>query len=223
MDECPTCERKFEKIEDFPLIHINSISILEPEKVPESIPSWYDEDLLEKKTKGWKREIVPAKVLAYFKENSDKDELIHSDGFIYKRPFEDTKEYKERQGNEAPKPIPPKFWKRSRNYSVIIKKIITENSRLTNYFKSLEQLVGKEVQRAQIFPKFKKDEYFRYTFEIPGTDYNLGFSENKASKGIRKAKLIIMSQGPNLGSGGGPTLSGLLTVGKIEYEGRIKE
>ena len=222
MDKCPTCERKFEKIEDFPLIHINSVSILEPEKVPETIPSWYDEDLLEKKTKGWKREIVPAEVLAYFKENPDKDELIHSDSFIYKRPFEDTKEYKERDGNKVPQSNNPKFWKRSQNYSAIIKKLI-EKSRLTNYFKSLEQLVGKEVQRAQIFPKFEKDEYFRCTFEIPGTDYNLGFSENKTRKGIRKAKLIIMGQGPNLGSAGGPTLSELLTVGKIEYEGRIKK
>ncbi len=69
VDQCPTCDRRFEGIRDFPLVYVVGVSVIKPDEVPKAIPQWYEEDLLEKRMSGWNREIVPSEVLTYFNTN----------------------------------------------------------------------------------------------------------------------------------------------------------
>lgn len=46
-DSCPTCERKFKELRDYPRVFIASVSAITSDEVPAEIPHWYKEDLLE--------------------------------------------------------------------------------------------------------------------------------------------------------------------------------
>lgn len=113
------------------------------------------------------------------------------------------------------------------------KRIITY---LDGYFSMLESLVGKEVPTKEALPE-REDGHFRWVFYIPETVYNLSFDEHdskwaeqgeqripfRTDDGKRIAKIVILGEGPNLGSAGGPTLQSVAEVGKITYEGILNK
>lgn len=220
--QCPTCDRRFEEIRDFPLVYVIGVSIIKPDEIPKAISQWYEEDLLEKRKRGWNREIVPADVLTYFNTHPDEDELVHSDNFIYKRPLEDTKEFRKICGDRTPPSSHPKFWRRSHNYAPTIRKLMEENQSVKQYFEALEQVVGQEIPTSRLLPNWEHDGYFR-VYQIPNAD-GLALNLNESGKrtnGHRVSEINLFDKGPNMGSAGGPTLSKILQVGHIKYAGRV--
>ncbi len=207
VNQCPTCDRKFEGIRDFPLVYVMEVSIIKPDQIPKAIPHWYTEDLLEKKSRDWNREIVPAEVLTHFKTHPDEDTLVHSDDFIYQRPYEDTKEFREVSGDGRQKQLKdPKFWKRRQNYAPAIKKIMEENQSVKQYFEGLEQVVGQEVPTSRLLPNW--EQYGHLT---------LGLNESKQrTNEYRVSEINLFGDGPR-----GDGLRQILQVGQIKYEGRI--
>ena len=221
MDNCPACERRFEGINDFPIVYITSVSIIKPQDVPKAVPNWYHEDMLEKETEGWNRKIVPSQVLNFFKRSPDKDELVHSE-FVYTRPWEDQKE---NRGLPAKALNRPKFWHTSFNFAPFIKKLMTENTSVKQYFSTLDELVGHEVQTLRVIPSWQYYSHHQvYTIPDSGAGLMLQLSESKEKPSDnRVTELHIHCQGPNAGRAGGASTHELLKIGEIQYEGRIRK
>ena len=225
MDNCPTCERKFDKISDFPLVYIAGVSFLKPDEVPQGIPNWRTEELLEKKIEKWNRELVPSEVLSYFKDNPDSDELIHTDGFIYNRPYEDTKGFiDELRGHEQelPKsPINPKFWRKSRNDAQIVKKLLEENKSVKHYFEALEQMVGRKIRPAEIMPTWNPNANWKI-YPIPNAEGILAFNDAKERTNKHRVTEIELLSKEDTGLHRfEQTFPKILSIGYIEYEGRV--
>jgi hypothetical protein len=100
------------------------------------------------------------------------------------------------------------------------KEIILE--KINPYLDKLETLVGKEVCLKEFLPNFKKDNYFKFAFNIPDTKYCFSFNEYENVGEYRTTGIKILGDGMNLGSAGGPTLTDLCEVGRLTYEGRLR-
>lgn len=88
------------------------------------------------------------------------------------------------------------------------------------FFGRLEKTVGRMVKPEAIWPPFAADHYFQYAHPIPGTRFYLKIEESEeGTGGHRKANVIILSEGPNFGSGGGPSLQFWDPVASITYDG----
>lgn len=225
---CPSCEREFKRITDYPRVYVSSVSIATPDILPAAIPAWHREDLLEAPKEGWKRELVPQEVLTYFQAHPEEDSLIHADSYIYERPYTQTKRYEEdhnAQTIERSRQID--FYMRQFNYSPVIRKALESNIALQEYLDFLRQTTGLEVMTKSLFPNW--DEALLPTFYrasagqlIPGTDrLMLNIHEREENHLHQRAEIGIWTDGPNMGSGGGPTMIKLTTLGEIAYEGRI--
>jgi hypothetical protein len=88
------------------------------------------------------------------------------------------------------------------------------------YFDKLDRLVQQVIAPNELLPPWKADSYFRSTYPLPGTRLWLAIDESEEQNGeYRAATLDVLSEGPNMGSAGGPTLQVLGSLVRIEYEG----
>jgi len=229
LDVCPTCEREFKGIQDYPSVFIVSVSLATPLDVPAEVPHWYKEDLLAAPKKGWRREFVPREVLTYFRRHPDENKLMHSDSYIYYRPFNQTQEYRRRREAHPEmynKPgvvsVGGDHYERQFNYASTIRALLAQNTPLSEYLVSLRQMVGQEVFTKEVFPEWQQDD-FPGAFQIPHA-YRLLLKLNEDKQNTaeyRVAEIGIWAEGPNRGRAGGPTITSILTIGALNYEGRV--
>lgn len=209
VDKCPSCDRGFWKTEDFPRVYVAKVSIIKPGEVPDAIPKHTYEDLLEKET--------PKDVLAYFKEHPGEEELVHSDGFIYKIPFKDTKKYQElKERHELEESCGPRLWKRHHNFAPEVRKIIEDES-LKQYLEKLKKIVGQEVLTAEIMPDWKQGE-IKLDLE---DSVDLRGNVEKIN-GYRVSKISLIAPSGDF-MGLDTFFQEILEVGHIEYEGRLNK
>jgi len=200
IDQCPTCERQFQELDDYPLIYVASFN---RRGIPADLKfPFYDFTLFIGPNSEAGSERPPAEVLGFFKQNKRNKHLEYNGWkWTLEGKWEDGHYHRENPDQ---------------------REIIVAS--LNPYLDSLEGFVGKEVLRSELLPQFPRDRYFRYSFGIPNTAYQLMFSEKgKTPAGLRIAELHLMGKGPNLGSAGGPTIRSLAQVGKLGYEGRVRQ
>jgi len=199
VDQCPTCEREFQRLDDYPLIYVASFDRME---IPADLKfPFYNRVVFVGPNSEASNERPPEAVLDFFKGNKKAEEFEYEGWKWTKRGKWDTGSYNRQNLDQ--------------------RKIIIAS--LNPYLDDLEGLVGKEVPRAELLPQFPRDGYFSYSFKIPDTAYQLMFDEQgKTPAGLRITELRLMGEGPNFGSAGGPTIQSLAQVGKLGYEGRVR-
>jgi hypothetical protein len=208
---CPCCSRELKSFIDFPFLCLTKVSIIKPEEVSEQVPFDVKEDLLEASHPSWERELLPTEVFEYFVEHPGKEELVHSDGFIYYIPNEEKESIKTRYPNEKREVGQAILWYRSKNYAPLIKDFLENNHLFHHYLNGLEGLVGTEVPTGLIMPNWvnTKKRPVNY-FPIKGhEDLELRFEGDK--KGIIDVSLIL----------GRGDYRNIFDIGSIEYEGRL--
>lgn len=196
-ENCPVCARRFEKLEDFPIIYLRNIK---RQEIPSDLVFPYrDFEIYVDQESRNVNEKVPKEVEEFFRKNREAKEFEY-EGWIWEiSKFGTNNNYYRSQKNQR---------------SIIVK-------HLNNYLNVIEKLVGKEIPAAHFLPQFNRDSYFDFAYSIPETGYQIMFSEKEKRGEIRNTELIIMGEGPNLGSAGGPTLEDLSIIAEIEYEGRL--
>ncbi len=221
IDTCPSCDRRFEGIVDFPLVKLVHVSVLNTTDVPAMLSHWYQDDLLEKEIRGWNRELVPTEVLAYFSTHPDIEEMAHSDGFVYGRPYEERKKLRGLFGTTPSST--PQFWNRSLNYTPLVKRLLEDDTPVRAYFQALGHLVGQEVSPvSRVMPAWDYNPHF-HVYEFPSEQrFSLSFDESpERVDGHRVSEINLRGPGPNRGRAGGTSLSTILKLGSIRYEGRV--
>ncbi len=232
MEKCPTCERKLVRLEDFPLVYVSGFERLE---FPSGLEFPYQDYTIfvgPKVEAG--NEKPPQEVLNFFRDNREAHCFEHQGwnwelnervpggpyGVALPSLFEKMlRFFRGRMTNEGER---VEDWESSIYHRIQKnqKEIILQH--LNPYLDQLAGLVGKEVPILQLLPKFERNGYFGWSFNIPETDYNLNFSEEETNSNMKRANITILGEGPNMGSAGGPTLEELATVGKLDYEGRLR-
>lgn len=198
LDKCPCCERDFKSLEDFPLIYLHNFERL---NIPiDSVFPFEDGNIFVDHTSDAGNKKAPEEVVKFFSDNL-------TEGIFY---YEGWKWEIKRQSREN-------FYHRMQ----VNQKDIIMN-KINPYLDRLESLVSKEVGLKEMLPDFNKNNYFRFAFDIPDTDYNLALNEEESSNYFRNSKILILGNGINLGSAGGPTLTTLCEIGKLTYKGRVK-
>jgi hypothetical protein len=153
MDKCPTCERKFEAYEDFPLIYIHDFKRIE---IPIEAKLWFnDREIYAESNDEISNPAPPPEVMAYFKKHPKKETYDH-EGWIWRLDNTSHDRYME-----------------FRRHNKDAKKMILEQ--LNPWFDSLEKLVGTEVIPDNILPIFAEKEL--NGTEIPETQYILDYSD----------------------------------------------
>ena len=218
---CPACEREFKEIQDYPKVFVASVSVVTPDDVPAELPAWDREDLLEVPYAGWNREFVPYEVLEYFQANPDQDSLVHSDSYIYHRPYNQTHpEMYDRPGVVSAGGY---CYERQFNQAPAVRALLEQNAPLREYLGSLQQMAGQEVSTKEVYPKWQQ-HYFPSVFHvpsglaIPNADrflLRLSESEDRPTE-YRVAEVRIYSNGPSMGSVGGPTIQRVMSIGALK-------
>jgi endogenous inhibitor of DNA gyrase (YacG/DUF329 family) len=91
------------------------------------------------------------------------------------------------------------------------------------YFNQLAALVNQEVAPTHLLPPLKAHGMFRWAYPVEGTDLYLALKEAAPlTSGERITEIQIYSDGPNMGSAGGPTLQQLGPVAQIHYRGLLE-
>ncbi|MBS3086897.1 hypothetical protein J4422_04310 [Candidatus Pacearchaeota archaeon] len=199
-DKCPTCEREFQGLQDYPLIYVAKFERVE---IPtDLVLPFYDAAIFVGPNSDAVNKRPPQEVLEFFKKNEREKGYVHNGWKWSLKGKWDIGNYHREQPDQRP---------------IVVAK-------LNPYLETLDSLVGKEVEKSQLLPNFEREGYFRYAFNIPDTAYQLMFYEQeKTPVGLRIAELKLMGEGPNLGSAGGPTIQALAKIGHLEYEGRIRK
>lgn len=200
LDKCHCCERDFKGLEDYPIIYLYKFKRVE---IPvDFIFPFEDSELFTTSNTSLGNKIAPEEVINFFSRELNAEEFKHQ-GWEWKI---------ERGEGDY-----PNFY---RKYNLNQKDIII--TKINPYLDRLESLVGKEVALKEILPDFNKNNYFKFAFDIPDTDYNLALDEDGISNDFRISKISILEEGLNLGSAGGLTLTTLCEIGKLTYKGRVK-
>lgn len=211
MDNCPSCERQFEWMGDFPLVYVKEVSLVKPENVPSSVPSL--------RVSGYVREEgAPREVVDSFRAEPLREEVAHSDGFVYSI-------YKMLGAACELGPVGVTF-AMHKNLAPHIRGVLEHNDGMRAYLHSLEDAVGREVSRAEVIPAWEQIPFIRsYVFAIPDErDVQLAFaggaSEFAEGAGDRDKGLTTLYFSER--SRGDPGPLTLIQIGNIAYEGRVR-
>jgi hypothetical protein len=98
-----------------------------------------------------------------------------------------------------------------------------EKPKVQAYFNQLAALVNQEVAPAQLLPQFKAHGMFRWAYPVRETNLYLALKDAEPlPTGERVTEVQVYSDGPNMGSAGGPTLQQLGPVARIRYRGLLE-
>ncbi|MFC1697725.1 hypothetical protein ACFL1H_05305 [Nanoarchaeota archaeon] len=196
-DKCPCCDKELKKLSDYPLVYIKDFKRIE---LPSDLVfPYHDHEIYVEPGHPHCNKKVPIEVFDYFKKNNKAESFE----------FEEWK-WTKKQGDH---------YYRSQDDQ---RELIVNN--LKDYFDKLESYVGKEVPTKEFLPPFDKDGYFNFAYQIPDTAYPIMFSDiDNPPEDYKISVIKIMGEGPNFGSAGGPTLSSLANLAKVEYEGRLRK
>ncbi len=96
-----------------------------------------------------------------------------------------------------------------------------ESEAVQKYLRALESYQGQEVAPDKLALPLKPDGYFRWAHPIPASGLYISLAEAEPDSAGRICQVVFHCKGPNLGSGGGPTLQALGPVAAIHYQGRF--
>ena len=197
MDKCPTCDRQFERFEDYPLIYLVKFQKIE---VPELIGGSSSELHPEKKSRQLSNQPIPKKVLKLFQESGKN--VISYDGKVYE---------KLEQHSEG-----TTWYKSSQDITGIVKRAIVLPE-IQGSLSALESFVGKEILTKSILalPAFSR----RLRIEDYDDISLLCYGYDEPENGLRVAKINLN------GAWSGGSISGAgisQDLAQISYEGRIK-
>lgn len=205
MDNCPTCEREFKSIEDFPIIYVANFKRTElPEVIAPDFRTGYS--IPETRVEGLGGELLPKEVLDLFKE-SEKN-IVAYDGWAYIK---------------SHRAFGAQWYSKVRDKTAEAGKEIGEYS-FQKYLLGLEELIGQEVGRDQILPPWKK-KYPRVFFLPYSRDFFIRlyeFKETELKRTDNKYKVCRIDIIENCTLEHIDDLLPLAIVGILEYEGRIK-
>jgi hypothetical protein len=196
-DKCPTCDRAFQGLEDYPFIYLARFKRVE---IPLDISlPFYDRTVFVGPNSDVMNERPPREVSDFFREHNLEECFVY-DGWKWSLRGEwDIGKYRRELDQR----------------SIII-------SRLNPYFDTLDRFVGKNVETSRLFPPFERDDYSCELFNIPDTDYFLRFDEGrKTSSGLRVATLKLIGESSDMQSD--LSMGSLAEVGRLEYEGRLRK
>jgi hypothetical protein len=242
MDSCPSCNRTFERVLDYPRIYIAKIERL---PIPPEI-NFLAEDWVifaGPKSKYFGRK-PPKPVLEFFRDNPKAQEYEY-EGWVWTFDTEFSESWRTRISlSEKVKqffgvPIKaPEAWevghyRRSEKCSFSTPTIMKH---VSPYLDHLETLVGKEVPSTEILPKFNRPAY--YYCRIPETHYDLSLEElsndymveTLTQKKLQVPKLETERPSRKIAfcitesSGGSISIVHYLAVlGGMAYEGRLSK
>lgn len=197
MKDCPACARTFEKLEDFPLIVLQKLTRLE---IPDKVKLPFEDRTLFAESEYYGKEEAPGQVVGLLENSEDK--LVEFDGWNwYRMSYGTGYIYKRRKED--------------------IKDEVA--GLLEPYLQKLEGLVGNELPTSEFVPPFERDSYFKFSFRIPDTGYNLALVEGKNDEHTgdrisRVSNLTILGQGFERS-----TLRDIVSIARLEYEGKVIE
>lgn len=200
MEKCPKCYRKFEQLDDYPLIKLISFKIV-------NIPNGFDSPFQDPKCYfGWENKDVPDenkipnKVDNLFKKNNSKSVIYNDEKWIKSKNVNKEIYYQKLENDED---------------LFVLRK-------LDNYFSLLEKKVGTEFKPQEIYPKnFSKD---RRIYFISSTDYVLSLSRIKKYKGhIYNVDIDIKSHMGSPQLGYERMYIKYATAAKLLVEGKLKK
>jgi hypothetical protein len=198
INTCPTCKRKFSKLEDYPLIQLINIS---RRKMPPDMTFPYrDHEIFIKPTSKQGNKEAPKEVLELFSKT--KEDSIEHQGWRWSR-------HKHYDKDDS-----PSYHRTQINQKETIEKYVNP------YLDKLKSLMGETHPIQKILPAFKRDRYFNQ-FMIPETNYCLGFWENRKTGDYRRTILHILER-ENTGSAFGPVLTSKAKIASIKYRGLIE-
>jgi hypothetical protein len=199
-DRCPTCERNFNYLEDYPLIYVAKFKRVEvPAKVIMPDHTW--EVFVGPKLPAGNKK-VPQEAAEFFKNNKNESEFTLGENTWvlesrttepYPKPMnikfapENSigirvlKWFNKTFGRKYDNPAPPMEGEIGEDWEIgtysRVRKDATKLilAKLAPYFDTLESLVGKEVPVSQVLPPFGKTRH-GYC-EIPDTAYSLTLTE----------------------------------------------
>lgn len=197
LDKCPTCERKFERLADYPIIYVTSFNRVE---IPELIGSSFGALHPETKSKLSLNKPIPKAVRKLFQETGKS--MISYDGVLYKR-------------CDKPSSDGLVWYESSRDITEIIRGAIS-NPKIQESLLALDGFVGQEVLTKKLLAlpgfngKMKTGDY---------DDLSLSFCEaGQTENGLRICKINL-----NGGWDGGSISNASLDqqLAQMDYEGRI--
>ncbi len=199
MDKCPSCDRSFEGLRDFPLVYISSFRRI---VVPSLIGSSHCKLHPETKSAALGNLPIPGAVLELFRESGRK--AISYEGMVYRRD-----NVKSSDGMT--------WYERSEDVTEIVREAL-KIPEITGTLSDIEKLfVGKESNTKNILSlsgfagRFRVRDY---------ADLQLAIYDTRARKeGLREANICL-----NGGWGGGSVSSASISVDLAElvYEGRVR-
>lgn len=203
-DQCPTCERTFESMNDYPLIRIvrfTRIPISDSQTFP--LHDWtHFRDSRDYSLMGVHYPKVPAEVEEFFRKNP-KAPAFEYQGWQWSLAGAwENGSYTRAQGD--------------------LRRAITAG--LDPYFSTLERLAGSIVPTRDVYPPFERTSVS--TFNIPGIpedhgtpEYQLAFDTEKRTPAgtVKKLDLYLFYVRPN-----SEFINRVATVGNLEYEGKYK-
>lgn len=201
MDKCPTCDRQFERFEDYPIIYLAKFQKIE---VPEFVGSSFSDLHPEKKSKRSGNQPIPKEVFKLFQGSGKK--IISYSGRIYERLDEDELHS---EGMT--------WYQSAQDITEIVKRAIALPE-VQDSLSALESLVGKEVLTKTILalPAFSKKLRIEDCDDISLACYGCGEVENE----LRVAKISL----DGAWNGGSISSAGISQdLAQIYYEGRIRK
>lgn len=242
MDKCPTCEREFERLGDYPLVEIIRLHQVEqPEffyvghgKTLAEEKDAYEEiivpkspNLLErlfglegrlkkgKRLKGLVDGVVSEEVLDLFKETGKT--LVAYKGKVYRKMKASAMIDGELAGVY---PEEMDVYGENRDVTEEVKQL-RDNPDFQKYLSSLENLVGKESSPEEVLPPRQKPDHY---FKIPDTEFYLDLVEAKAGvDGQRMAEVKLWKEGGISFSQIAEPIEEVTVLMKVEYVGKTRE
>ena len=92
------------------------------------------------------------------------------------------------------------------------------------YLARLASMPGRQVAPRQLLPPLNASGRFKWAYPVGDTGIYLSLADAGAQAGDKRtAEVQVHCDGPNLGSGGGPTLQPLGAIALLHYQGLLAE
>ncbi len=197
MEHCPSCEREFRGIFDFPAVYLVKFAVNVDLKAVSYRP-FFEQTIFTDPSLLIGHKQAPQAVVELCKTAEGR---CAYDGWQWQR-----RQVPLQNGNSA------LIYERFKDVRVDLE------DKLKPYFSRLERAVGTEVQRSDLLPPFEGSP--ASGFHIPATEYEFSFHADKNVTGVqRRATIDLFDTKP---TGGLMSVHRVVPLAYLEYEGRLK-
>ena len=229
IDRCACCDKELSSVMHFPLIEVKELKLMKPEEIPEiltqSAPSEYFIGQMPKRSL-WRylsdanyraernMQVIPEQVAEFFSVHPEAREHLFTDGFVYETPEIGRIPKNLLRGRQYSRDFD--YFTRRQNLARSVKDIIQNSCAFKNVIASLEECVGKVINRKQLLSQ----EEPTYAGELNGEPVYLGWHDEH--------KIVIYNlvcNPENMGRLHPEVYYTLILEGvaKIVYEGRLNQ